>query len=284
MCERFFLYYRTGQSSRLRYEKSKSEGLPAIETKDLGEIRAKGSGHVPKSGASSIRARTTGKNTKEHYRRCARMTKDDWPASSLRDRDRQRIILLFIIIIQYYAMLLLWCIWPFNYILQQRSPEHPLQFTIATSANNFRGTRNFEEYDRDVTGEKCRSWKGVMIFIIFIHLSFIYSRFFFSICTGTVININVYGTFSFLSLLTFSSFFCFFLSSFSLFGHRNFLKLENYVTAHCTKIYLSQSLLPILTSQGTSMSLDFIRKYPCTKFYPKLWNSDWHFSRFAMIG
>lgn len=30
----------------------------------------------------------------------------------------------------------------------------PLQFTIATSANNFRGTRNFEEYDRDVTGEK----------------------------------------------------------------------------------------------------------------------------------
>lgn len=88
LCVWFFLYYHTGQSSRLRYEKSKSEGLPAIGTKDLGEIRAKGSVHVPKSGASSIRARTTGKNTKEHYRRCARTTRDDWPASSLRDRDR----------------------------------------------------------------------------------------------------------------------------------------------------------------------------------------------------
>lgn len=67
---------RTGQSSRV-YEKSKNEGSPAIGAKDLGEIRAKGSGCVPKSGASSIRARTTGKNTKEHYRRCARTTKDD---------------------------------------------------------------------------------------------------------------------------------------------------------------------------------------------------------------
>lgn len=65
-----FLYYRTGQSSRFTLrDDERNEGPPAIRAKDLGKVGAKGPGHVPKSGISSIRARTTGKNAKEHYRR-----------------------------------------------------------------------------------------------------------------------------------------------------------------------------------------------------------------------